>query len=575
MQADVFAERIKTLYSNSPVVLGGGTLVVFITAALLWTSASHTLLVEWCGLQLLIALTRAGVSYRFSIATRLEKSFNPEVWAWIYVCGAAVSGLVWGSLPWLAMDTSSLVNTLIISLVMYGMIAASIGSHAPFLPAFFAYAYPVACLLGLRLIMEEGSLTIVGLLLFVFLLPNTLYAVNLRRIIHESIARRFEIDGLLVDVQQKRQEAEQANQDKSRFLASTSHDLRQPLHALDLYLGVLCREPNEEKRLEYLAKARQSSTILGELLNALLDISRLDAGNIQAEKRLVALPQLLEECVAEFSQQAAEKGIDLRLRMQHGACALTDPMLFGRMVRNLLSNAVRHTDSGKVLLTVRRMAGQLRIEVWDTGPGIAMDKREAIFSEFFQLNNPERDREKGLGLGLAIVKRLSLLLDHPLALKSTLGKGSCFAISLPACIAGDQCSTPMPVNDVGDISGMFVLLIDDDASILDAMRSWLRTHDCEVLTAASGTAMLAELNRLEYPTPDVIVSDYRLPDEENGVLAVQAIRNYFNVPLPAIIISGDTAADVAKEVNQAHCLFLSKPVQENRLLQVLASFSSS
>ncbi|MDQ6971823.1 MAG: ATP-binding protein, partial [Mariprofundaceae bacterium] len=236
------------------------------------------------------------------------------------------------------------------------------------------------------------------------------------------------------------------------------------------------------------------------------------------------------------------------------------------------SNAVRHTEKGKVLLAVRRGAGHLRIEVWDTGPGIAEEKREAIFSEFYQLNNPERDREKGLGLGLAIVKRLSLLLDHSISLKSVPGRGSCFRISLQACLAGDQCTAPAALSVQRDIAGMFVLLIDDDASILDAMRHWLRARDCEVLAADSGPAMLAELNRLDYPLPDVIVSDYRLANEENGVLLVKNLRQHFGASVPAIVISGDTAADVIAEVKEGRCLFLPKPVQESKLLKVLSGF---
>jgi len=574
LEQRIFAEQIKTLYANSPTVLIGGGLLALITAALLWSSASHGLLTLWFGLQLLIIIIRSVFALSFHSRLKAGRALNISRRAWLYTFSAGVSGIVWGSLPWLALDPDSLSNTLIISLVLYGMIAACIGSHASFLPAFFAYAVPVGGMLAARVFIEGEGLAVIGVLIAVFLIPNTGYAVNLSRIIRDSIARRFEIDALLADVQQKRQEAEQANLDKSRFLASTSHDLRQPLHALDLYLGVLSRENDEIKRAELLAKARQSSTVLGDLLNALLDMSRLDAGSVKAEKRLVPLSHLLEECVAEFSQQAEEKGIELRLRIQHGACALTDPMLFGRMVRNLLSNSVRHTGTGKVLLAVRRREGRLHIEVWDTGPGIAQEKRELIFSEFYQLNNPERDREKGLGLGLAIVKRLSLLLDHPVSLKSTPGRGSCFCISVPACIAGEQCDVPAPASEVWDISGMFVLLIDDDACILDAMRSWLRSHDCEVLAAASGSAMLAELKRLDYPQPDVMVSDYRLAEEENGVLVVRRLREHFSAPVPAVIISGDTAAGVAQAVSQEHCLFLPKPVQESELLKVLAGFSS-
>lgn len=572
MDDRVFAERVKTLFGNSPTVLVGGLSIAFIVSALLWTTSSHTLLSSWFGAQLLLAFGRVWLVSRFLSMIKSGEPVSFSNWAWLYTCTAAVSGILWGSLPWLVMDPASLTNTLIISLILFGMIAACIGAHAPFLPAFYAYAFPVGCLLALRFIVEGGDLMVVGFLAGVFLIPNSMYAVSLSRIIQESIGRRFEREKLLVAVQKKHQEAEQANLDKSRFLASASHDLRQPLHALDLYLGVLAREKNKQKHDEWLDKARQSSTVLGELLNGLLDISRLDAGSVKAEKRMVPLTPLLRECVAEFAQQAEEKGIDLRLRIQHGACAITDPMLFGRILRNLLSNAICHTESGKVLLAIRRRSGSLLVEVWDTGPGISEEEREMIFSEFYQLNNPERDREKGLGLGLAIVRRLSDLLDHPVNLRSQPGRGSCFCISLPACTVGETCVLPEADEPQHDIAGMFILLVDDDKAILDAQRSWLRAQDCEVLSASSGQEILAELARLEYARPDVIIADFRLRGEENGVMVVHALREHFSADVPAIIISGDTALDVAIMVKEANCQFLPKPVKEGQLLNALVQF---
>lgn len=366
-----------------------------------------------------------------------------------------------------------------------------------------------------------------------------------------------------------KEEAEAANADKSRFLAAASHDLRQPLHALNLYLDAALCEPDEAVRQGLLERVRVASHDLGELLGALLDISRMDAHTMPPECAALALGPLMDGLMAEFRPQAEAKGIALRMRGCDRATVRSDPVLLGRILRNLLSNAVRYTERGGVLLACRRVGGILRVGVWDTGPGIAEDELDRVFMEFYQLHNPERDREKGLGLGLSIVQRLSALLEHPVQVRSRPGRGSCFSIDLPLCdgIEDDRDAGAVQ-GPATRLSGRFVLVVDDDVAILDAMRLWLRRWGCEGLLLESGAALLEELSRDAYPVPDAIIVDYRLRDHRTGLDVVRDVRAHFGTEIPAIVISGDTG--IAGAVTQAGCRYLAKPAQERDILAMLA-----
>jgi len=576
LEERVFAEQVRTLYGHAPVLMAA-ILVASVGAAMLWSSTSHGLLGGWLALIFLIYILRVLHARVFSVSDRQGKQMNYGRWAWGYTLGSGITGILWGSLPWLAMDAASLSNTLIITLILYGMIAACIGSHSPFLPAFFSYVITLGSLLAFRFIVEGGSLALIGVLLLLFLVPNAIYAVTLSRTIREGIARRFEREVLLADVQEKREEAERANMDKSRFLAAVSHDLRQPLHALDLFHSSLKSKVADKDQQRLLGLASHSSHALGEMLGELMDIARFDAGKIVVRKRIVPLAPILRECTDEVRPLADEKGLDFRVRMSGKGCVETDPVLLKRILRNLLSNAIRHTGSGGVLVGTRMRGDDLIIEVYDTGPGIGEEQLSNIFDEFYQIDNPERDREKGLGLGLAIVQRVSRVLDHRVSVRSRPGRGSCFSVSLPLCAIAHQCQQ-RDVNEsmyIGDVSGLFVVVVDDDHAILQGMRELLRGWKCEVLLAESEDELLAELTAHDYPCPDILISDYRLRGGRTGLGVVAAIQAHFGATIPSVIISGDVHPDLQKSVEHAGCRWLEKPVQEDALKRVIAELSQA
>jgi signal transduction histidine kinase/CheY-like chemotaxis protein len=410
---------------------------------------------------------------------------------------------------------------------------------------------------------------ITGVLMLVYLSLMTPFALRVYRLIDESIQLRFENLGLIGELREQKDAAEDANIAKSRFLAAASHDLRQPLHALGLFVQALQETPLATRERQVIGNIRRSVDAMEELFNALLDISRLDAGVVQPHITTIPLAAVFDRVRFEYAQIARQKRLPLRV-VKTSLFVQSDPSLLARLIRNLLSNAVRYTDSGGVVLGCRRMGSEVRIEVWDTGKGIPADRHDEIFQEFYQLNNPERDRRKGLGLGLAIVKRLAKLLNYRVSLRSVVGKGSVFSITLPRGCRDDYVpAESSPESAAFDLSHALVLVIDDETAVQEGMVALLRKWKCDVLTAGSGAEMLGKLVAVQR-LPDLIVSDYRLRDNENGIQVVEALRSEFNVDIPALLVTGDTGPDRLRDAEASGLPILHKPLNPARLRTLIA-----
>src|SRR5712671_4451289 len=321
-----------------------------------------------------------------------------------------------------------------------------------------------------------------------------------------------------------------ANLAKSRFLASASHDLRQPLHALGLFVAQLRGHMKSAEGGRLVERIDAAITAMNELFNALLDISKLDAGVLAINVTDFPVAHLLNRIESTFREAAHENGLSFQL-VSSSAWVRSDPILLERIVLNLVSNAVRYTTSGSVVVGCRRRGDTVHIEVWDSGPGIPEDQRRNIFGEFYRLAG--RNTHGGLGLGLAIVDRLCGLLGHPLELTSTVGKGSRFSITVALAVAHativeerdtvEVHDTPPVVADVSN--GKLVVVIDDDPLVLDGMCGVLRTWGCRVVAAPSPDAILAGLARQD--VPDLIISDYRLAGGHAGIRAIHDLRESF------------------------------------------------
>jgi len=355
-----------------------------------------------------------------------------------------------------------------------------------------------------------------------------------------------------------REAAEQANRTKTDFLAAASHDLRQPLHAMSLQIGQLKESIQDEKAQETLAQLSNSQFALSDILNALLDISHLDAGTLKQNPSHFPLAQFFTRLKNEFTPEAHERGVELRIHSTE-AWLYSDPVLLYRVIANLVDNAIKYTRAPGVLIAARKRGDSWRIEVWDCGPGIPEEQQQAIFDKFVQLNNPGRDRRKGLGLGLSIVQRLNQLLGLQLTLISRSGCGSCFRLEVPE-------GTPVPQqNNQGHshaergyrLDGAVVLVVDDDPDVLVATRNLLSGWKCAVLTAASLAEAVAVAADEDI---DVIVADYSLADGHTGLDVIEALSGNGGKQCRAVIISGDVNPEELDKLRDGHYPVLRKPV---------------
>ena len=346
---------------------------------------------------------------------------------------------------------------------------------------------------------------------------------------------------------------------------TASHDLRQPIHAQGLFLEVLARSKLSASQYDALANARATWQASAEMLDTLLDFSRIEAGVVEPQMQDFQLQPLLNRIENELAPQADAKGIVYRSRETHGAVR-SDPALVALILRNLVSNAIRYTDSGGVLVACRRRGRELLLEVWDTGIGIAPTQQGEIFREFHQLGNAERDRRKGLGLGLAIAQGLARALGHSLSLVSVPGRGSVFRLALPiaqASVAGGALEAAAGHARVFDVR---VLVIDDDEAVRAGMQQLLTAWGCacDVADSIEDAQALARAH-----PPGLVISDYRLRELRTGAEAIAALRAEFGERLPALLITGDTAPQRLREARASGVPLLHKPVSPNELYRGL------
>ena len=421
-----------------------------------------------------------------------------------------------------------------------------------------------------------ADLNVSFLLVLMFLIsitvPSLLLSadVEVRKKAEESL-RRAQIE-LERKVAERTQELELANAAKSRFLAMASHDLRQPLHALGLFVAQLRTPLKSGERTKTIERIDATRKEMDEMFNSLLDISRLDAGILTPKFTEFPIARLLQKIETRFDQATREKGLRLRVR-RSDAWVRSDAMLLERILLNLVSNAVRYTLRGGIIVGCRRRGEMLRIEVWDSGPGIPEDQKQNIFGEFFQLPAPERNRYGGLGLGLAIVDRLRLLLNHQIDLASTVGRGSRFAILVPMA---DECVTSTePVDSPHPaafaVEGKVILVIGDAPIVLEGTGGLLGKWGYSVLTAGSDEAALIRLAERQQ-RPDLIISDYHLASGKTGIRAIEQINAAFGSSIPAILISGDTAPEPLRDAKDRGYILLHKPVDPMRLRAVMHEF---
>jgi signal transduction histidine kinase/CheY-like chemotaxis protein len=373
-------------------------------------------------------------------------------------------------------------------------------------------------------------------------------------------------------VEERTHQLELANSAKSRFLAVASHDLRQPLHALGLFVAQLRTTMTAAERQRLVERIDTAVAMVNELFKALLDISRLDAGGLTPSITEFPVAKLLERVQATFAGTAKEAGLDFRV-VPNDAWVRSDFVLLEQILFNLVSNAVRYVASGGVLIGCRKRGRDLRIEIWDTGPGIPDDQRQMIFGEFYRLSDPQHDRRGlggGLGLGLAIVDRMCRLLHHPIELSSDVGRGSRFSVIVPTVAATAKAAEPPApaVSALNLAAEKLIVVIDDDALALDGMGGLLRSWGCRVVAARSAAEALFDLADAEC-SPDLVISDFHLSDQRTGIEAIEQLRAAFGVPIPAFLVSGDISPALLQEAQHGGYHLLHKPVDPMPLRTML------
>jgi signal transduction histidine kinase len=391
------------------------------------------------------------------------------------------------------------------------------------------------------------------------------------RLLTESLALRFENEALAAQLGAQIAVAERASAEKTRFLATASHDLRQPLHAIALFGAALeneLRAHHDGRNAQGLMRAVNA---LGASLDTMLDVSRLDAGVVVPAVAPVSLDALFRSINQLFAAQAEQRELQLRVRAS-GLWVRSDAQLLSRMLSNLVDNALKYTARGGVAVRARARGDTVWIEVHDTGIGIAPEQQERVFEEYYQVHNPGRDRAQGLGIGLSIVQRLSRLLDHPVHVHSRLGGGTRFRLCLPAAAPAEAAALPPSASAAPGTSPGRILLVEDEADIREAMAGLFRLHGMAVDGVADEAAAVELLGRpdaQEHPF-SLLLCDYRLANGDNGLDVGLRLQRRFGLQAPLMLVTGETAPERLRDVRASGVPVLFKPVSAPALLRALA-----
>jgi signal transduction histidine kinase len=593
----VLVEQVALMQRNFAPTLVASMVAALCTVWTMYTLVEHNALWLWFASHAVVVVGVYGV-----VNLWMQKWRLPTHNAWALLVCMGVMGISWGSLMWVGVGYGQSLAWVYAIAVVSGVSSGALGLGGPLFRAYLVY---LVCTVGMTAIAFAylGGpifLPFMALITVYFALTcqqaHTAEQANYQGILlqieNTALVQRLREESMQSQVTLERSEAaqlhaeqaqlhaekaqtmaEKANTDKSKFLAAASHDLRQPLHAMGLFLEALSQSEMTEQQLSVLEHAHAASTAASEMLTTLLDFSRLEAGVVTSQPKPFLLQPMLVKLEQEFGLQADAQDLVYRTR-ETTLAAFADPNLTDLVLRNFISNAIRYTDKGGVLVSCRRRGGSAVVEVWDTGMGIAADQQDDIFKEFHQLGNPERDRRKGLGLGLAIVERISAAMGAKVTLHSEPGRGSVFRLWLER-YTGSVVHDKANIASNKDLQGMRVLVIDDEEPVRIGMQELLSSWGCICHTADELSSALKCVALLPMDAqPEVILADYRLREGATGGQAITALRSYLTLRgmdtlVPAIIITGDTAPERLREARSTEASLLHKPVSASALQQAL------
>ena len=364
-------------------------------------------------------------------------------------------------------------------------------------------------------------------------------------------------------------DADRANKAKSLFLASASHDLRQPLNAMQMYIAALQSKVKDKEIMRIIEDINSVSISTARLLNALLDVSELEVGAIKPRFESFSVNNMLISIFQSFLPLAKDKGLNFRV-VPSSLYVRSDPALLERILGNFMSNAIRYTNKGSVLIGCRKRGDKVVIEVWDTGCGISDDQMSLIYEDFYQIENKERDRGKGLGLGLALAKRLAESLEHSINSKSTLGAGSCFSVAVDIAENNTENNQDESFMNIMNLSGANILLVEDDMDVLRATKQLLESWGCKVKTARNKDEVMNLIKENPYDNPDIILADNRLPGDASGIDITYLIQEKLQASIPCVIMTGDVERNHVQSIIDQGFPVLLKPIQPAKFRAMLS-----
>jgi signal transduction histidine kinase/CheY-like chemotaxis protein len=543
-------------------------LAVIPIAAAAWARAPHWLVVGWLLCEALVLVIRhicfkalPGMDCDDHQRLRLI-----QVLLAVYALSKAASVMFF---PYM-----SDLGCTVVTLILMGLTTGAVGSSGGgFLPFYWVYAGPMVggLMLGWYFLPTHGEDWWLGKamvpLLALFILAILTLARDNFKAFKKTIAKRLEEIHLNGQLRAALDQAESANAAKTRFLASASHDLRQPLHSLSLFFATLRLQISSTENHALLDHIEQALSALQSQMSTLLDMSKLDAGLVTPEWQHFALRPLLDQLKSAYETVVSQRGVALHVNCPPDLSVHSDSEQLIRLLRNLVDNAVKYTSAGEVRIDAHQQGEQVCVRIRDSGCGIAPVHHSEVFEEFFQVDNPERDRNRGLGLGLSIVKRLARLLHIPLDLQSAPGAGTIVSLTMACGTHPAQAPKPTDLRDFQPSMPMcHVLVLDDEAAVRAGTAALLQRMGCEVSLAACVDEALAIT---QGRAPDLVLADLRLREQESGITAVQRLRQQ-HPNLPAIIITGDTAPDRLRQAQAAGLPVLHKPVAADALMRAIA-----
>lgn len=567
----VIAEAIRFFYSHLSEVTWLQMIFPLVVGGLFFNSVEKPQLIIWLVFTLSIYLLRI-ILIRKYLKTSPPPNEAPQ-WGNDLAITTLISGFLWGYAAFTFNDPDQIYNGVILDMIIIGIVAGSVILTTYWLPVFYTFTIPsmLGVILDQLIHFPSSQGYIPALLLTIFTLLIFRIANSSNKTAYNAIKLRFKNTELIEKLEEEKKKAEAASSAKTHFLASANHDLRQPVHALSLLVHGLKKELKSAQGKLLFFRLEQSVNNLGNLLESLLDLSRLDASAVKVTPTQFSIASISSQMLADFLPIANRKGLRFSVRTSDDFI-FTDRTLLERLLRNLLNNAFRYTQSGGVLLGFRKRKNDLIFEIWDTGIGISDDEKDKIFSEFYQSGNTERDRSKGLGLGLSICQRITSLLGTEINYHSIEGKGSVFRFKLPITENREIIEDFLPSNHsnddnkVIDLTGKIILIVDDDLEVLRAMIQLIKNWEMIPLTARDSVEAFETLEQ-RHLSPDIMICDHRLNGDETGLDVVKKIQSRYQIP--ALMITGDTAPENLLALDNSGLIILHKPVQPDVLYKTL------